>query len=122
MARLRGWMWRQRWRGVAGPVSVAALDHHGYYDGTGPEFVRAMRARVYVVQTWHASHPAMSVLEELYSPVLSPGPHDVFATGLVPAAHLVEARLSDKMLSQHGHVVGACGVRGRREVRGVCGR
>jgi len=90
---------------VAGPVSVAALDHHGYFDGTGPEFVRAMRARVYVVQTWHASHPALSVLDELYSPVLSPGAHDVFATGLVPAAHLAEARLSDKMLSQHGHVV-----------------
>ena len=90
---------------VAGPVSVAALDHHGYFDATGPEFVRAMQARIYVVQTWHASHPALSVLDELYSPVLSPGAHDVFATGLVPAAHLAEARLSDKMLSQHGHVV-----------------
>jgi len=90
---------------VAGPVSVAALDHHGYFDATGPEFVRAMRARVYVAQTWHASHPALSVLEELYSPVLAPGAHDVFATGLVPAAHLAEARLSDRMLSQRGHVV-----------------
>jgi len=90
---------------VAGPASVAVLNHHGYYDATGVSFVRNMRARVYVIQTWHASHPALAVLDELYSPVLSPGPHDVFATGLVSAAHLADARLSDKMLSQHGHVV-----------------
>jgi len=90
---------------VAGPTSVSALDHHGYFDGTGREFVRDMRSRVYVLQSWHASHPALSVLDELYSPVLSPGPHDVFSTGLVEAAHLADARLSDKMLSQHGHVV-----------------
>jgi hypothetical protein len=90
---------------VAGPTSVSALDHHGYFDGTGRECVRDMRSRVYVLQSWHASHPALSVLDELYSPLLAPGPHDVFATGLVEAAHLADARLSDKMLSQHGHVV-----------------
>jgi hypothetical protein len=90
---------------VAGPVNVAVLDHHGYYDATGIPFVRNMRARVYVIQTWHASHPALAILEELYSPFLSTGPHDVFATGIVPAAHLADARLSDRMLSQRGHVV-----------------
>ncbi len=90
---------------VTGPTSVAVLDHHGYYDATGRNFVRNMRARVYVIQTWHATHPALSVLDELYSPILSPGVHDVFATGIVQAAHLADARLSDKMLSQHGHVV-----------------
>jgi len=90
---------------VAGPVNVSALDHHGYYDATGPEFVRAMRSRIYIIQTWHATHPALSVLNELYSPVLMSGPRDVLATGLVPAASLVDARLSDKMLSQHGHIV-----------------
>ncbi len=90
---------------VAGPVSVAALDHHGYYDGTGPEFVRAMRARVWVLQSWHASHPALATLDRLYSPVLYAGERDVLATSLVPAAELADARLSDKMLSQQGHVV-----------------
>jgi len=44
-------------------------------------------------------------LNELYSPVLMSGPRDVLTTGLVPAACLVDARLSDKMLSQHGHIV-----------------
>ncbi len=90
---------------VAGPVSVSTLDHHGYYDGTCPAFVRSMQSRIYILQSWHASHPALSVLDELYSPVLEPGPHDVVSTGLVHAASLADARLSDKMLSQHGHVV-----------------
>ncbi len=90
---------------AAGPVNVAALDHHGYFDGTGPEFVRAMRARIYVVQSWHASHPALSVLDRLYSPILYPGPRDVFATGLVQAASLADGRYSDRMLSQQGHIV-----------------
>ncbi len=90
---------------VAGPVSACTLDHHGYYDATSPDFVRYMHPRVYVIQTWHASHPALSVLNEIYSPVLSTGPRDVFATGIVGAARLADARLSDKMLSQHGHIV-----------------
>lgn len=90
---------------VAGPTSVSALDHHGYYDATCPEFVRDMQSRVYVLQSWHASQPALSVLDELYSPLLSRVQPDIFATGLVPAASLVDARLSNKMRSQHGHVV-----------------
>lgn len=90
---------------AAGPVSVSALDHHGYFDGTCPAFVRSMQPRVYVLQSWHASHPALSVLDEIYSPVLEAGAKDVLATGLVQAAELADARLSDKMLSQRGHVV-----------------
>ena len=90
---------------VAGPVSVASLNHHGYYDADGDGFVRAMRARVWVLQNWHASHPALATLDRLYSPILYSGPRDVLATSLVEAAELADARLSDKMLSQQGHVV-----------------
>lgn len=90
---------------VAGPVSAASLDHHGYYDSTGEAFVRAMQARIYVLQSWHASHPAFDALDRIYSPVLEPGKHDVLATDLVEAAEIVESRLSDRMLSQQGHVV-----------------
>ncbi len=90
---------------VAGPVHVASLNHHGYYDSTGEAFVRAMRARLYVLQSWHASHPAFDVLDRIYSPVLEAGQHDVLATDLVEAAEIVESRLADRMLSQQGHVV-----------------
>ncbi len=90
---------------AAGPVNVAALDHHGYYDATSPEFVHAMRSRIYILQSWHASHPALSTLDKLYSPLLYPGPRDVLATGLTDAAELADARLSDRMLSKQGHIV-----------------
>jgi len=90
---------------AAGPVNVSALDHHGYYDATGVEFVKAMRSRIYVLQSWHASHPALATLDKLYSPILYTGDRDVLATGLVDAAELADARLSDKMLSKQGHVV-----------------
>jgi hypothetical protein len=90
---------------VAGPVSVAALNHHGYYDADGPEFVRAMRARIWVLQSWHASHPALATLDRLYSPILYAGDRDVLATSLVDAAELADARLADRMLSKQGHVV-----------------
>jgi beta-lactamase superfamily II metal-dependent hydrolase len=99
---------------VAGPVNVSALNHHGYFDSTGPDFVRHMRSRIYVVQAWHASHPALSVLDRLYSPLLYQGERDVLATGLTQAASLADARFSDKMLSQHGHVVIRVSEQGRK--------
>lgn len=90
---------------VAGPVSVSTCNHHGYFDATGPEFVRALKPRVWVLQSWHASHPAMSVLANLYSPVLYPGPRDVFCLSLNPATALATARFSDLFKSSQGHVV-----------------
>ena len=47
---------------VAGPVSVAVANHHGYFDACGPAMVRALRPRVWVLPTWHVTHPAMSVM------------------------------------------------------------
>jgi beta-lactamase superfamily II metal-dependent hydrolase len=99
---------------AAGPANVSALNHHGYFDATGPEFVRHMRSRIYVLQAWHASHPALSVLDRLYSPILYSGDRDVLATGLTEAASLADARLSDKMLSQHGHVIVRVSEQGRQ--------
>ncbi len=90
---------------AVGKVSVAALNHHGYYDGTGADFVRAVQARIWVLQSWHASHPALASLDRLYSKVLYGGDRDVLATSLTQAAELADARLSDRMLSQQGHVV-----------------
>jgi hypothetical protein len=90
---------------AAGPVSVATCNHHGYFDANGPAFVRAVRPRVWVLQSWHASHPALSTLANLYSPVLYPGPRDVFCLGLHPAAALACGRFSDSFLSSQGHVV-----------------
>ena len=90
---------------VAGPVSVSTCNHHGYFDGTGPDFVSAVRPRVWVLQSWHASHPAMSSLANMYSPLLYPGLRDVFALGLHSAAALACGRFSDRFKSSQGHVL-----------------
>jgi hypothetical protein len=90
---------------VCGCVSVATVDHHGYFDAAGPEFVRALQARVWVLQAWHASHPAMSTLANLYSTQLYAGPRDVFSVGLNEAAALTTARFSDLLKSREGHVL-----------------
>jgi hypothetical protein len=103
---------RALWRDVetpagkaAGPVSVSTCNHHGYFDATGPEFVRAVRPKVWILQSWHASHPAMSTLANLYSSMLSPHSPDVFCLGLHPAAALSCARFSDNFKSSQGHVL-----------------
>jgi beta-lactamase superfamily II metal-dependent hydrolase len=90
---------------VVGPVSVSTCNHHGYFDANGPDFVRALRPRVWILQSWHASHPALAVLANLYSPVLYPGPRDVFCLSLHPAAALSCARFSDRFKSSQGHVL-----------------
>ena len=90
---------------MAGRVSVSTCNHHGYFDANGPDFVRALRPRVWILQSWHASHPAMPVLANLYSPILYPGPRDVFCLGLHPAAALSCARFSDLFKSSQGHVL-----------------
>lgn len=90
---------------AAGPVDVAAVDHHGYYDAGGAGFVRALRARVFVLQAWHATHPALSTLDRLYSARLYSGPRDVFATAIHPASAAVNERLIGRLRATAGHVV-----------------
>jgi hypothetical protein len=103
---------RDPWRDIespaataAGPVSVATVDHHGYFDAAGPNFVRALQPRVWILQAWHASHPAMSTFANLYSTQLYAAARDVFSLGLNEAAALTTARFSDLLKSREGHVL-----------------
>ena len=103
---------RDPWRDVetpaaraCGPVSVATCNHHGYFDACGPEFVRALQARVWILQSWHASHPALSTLANLYSTELYPGARDVYCLGLHPAAELACDRFAGRLKSKQGHVM-----------------
>jgi hypothetical protein len=90
---------------AAGPVSVALCNHHGYFDACGPAFVRALKPRVWILPTWHVSHPAMNVMANLFSTELYPGERSVFATGIAPEALLTTERFSSKLSSHEGHVV-----------------
>lgn len=90
---------------AAGPVSVAVANHHGYFDACGPSFVRALQPRAWVIPTWHASHPVMNVLANLFSADLYPGDRSIFATGMTPEALLTTERFSSQVSSSDGHVV-----------------
>jgi len=90
---------------VAGPVDVAVAAHHGLFDSTGADVVRALRPRVWLIDVWHVSHPSITTLERLFSQRLYPGQRDVFATNLSPANGLVNERLTKRLSSASGHVV-----------------
>ncbi|WP_426011470.1 hypothetical protein [Caulobacter sp. DWR2-3-1b2] len=52
---------------VAGPVEVAVAGHHGMYDASGADVVRALRPRAWIVQGWHAAHPSTDALKRMLS-------------------------------------------------------
>lgn len=68
---------------VVGPVDVAVMNHHGNRDSQSPYFVRALRPRVWIQQTWSSDHPGHDVLRRVKSTSLYPGPRDIFATDLL---------------------------------------
>lgn len=90
---------------VCGPVDVAVAAHHGLFDSSGADVVRALRPRVWLIDAWHVSHPSLQTLERLFSQRLYPGPREVFATGLAEANDLVNNRLTRRLSSRAGHVV-----------------
>ncbi len=89
---------------ACGPVDVAAANHHGYVNGCGPEFVRQLQPRVFVISAWDSAHPTIPSLDNMLSPELFRGPRDVFATALKPENIIATKRLAE-LKSGNGHVV-----------------
>ena len=89
---------------ACGPVSVAVLNHHGYFDADGPGYVRALRPRVFVIMAWDSAHPTVNTLAALYSTAIYPGERDVFATALKPELKITNKRTAN-FKSSNGHVV-----------------
>jgi beta-lactamase superfamily II metal-dependent hydrolase len=90
---------------AAGPVDVAVAAHHGMFDATGANVVRALKPRAWIIQAWHAAHPSTDVLERMLSQRLYAGPRDVFATGLSPANEMAHKWLTDRLAAREGHVI-----------------
>lgn len=90
---------------AAGQVDVAVAAHHGMFDATGADVVRALQPRAWIIQAWHAAHPSTDALERMLSPRLYPGPRDVFATGLSPANEMAHKWLTDRLAAREGHVI-----------------
>ena len=89
----------------AGAVTVATANHHGYFESCGAPMIRALRLRVWVLPTWHVSHPALSTMAALTSTELYVGERSIYAVELAPAAQLVNERFKANLRSVSGHVV-----------------
>jgi hypothetical protein len=90
---------------ATGPVDVAVANHHGYYDALGPSFMRSLRPKVFIIPTWHISHPDTMQLERMLNRSLYPGLRDIYATNLTEVSKLLNARLLPAMKSVEGHIV-----------------
>jgi hypothetical protein len=89
---------------VCGPVSVAVVNHHGYYNADGDRYVRALRPRVFIIPSWDSAHPTVNVLATLFSRAIYPGPRDVFAT-TVKEENRIANKKTDDLSSRSGHIV-----------------
>ncbi len=89
-----------------GEVDIATMDHHGNRDAVNEFFVKTLRPRVWIEQVWTADHPGHEVLIRAVSPLLYPGPRDLFATNFMEANELVIGPLvAQSYKSRQGHIV-----------------
>jgi beta-lactamase superfamily II metal-dependent hydrolase len=89
---------------ASGPVEVAVADHHGWVDACGPDWVQALRAKVYVINAWDSAHPTMTSLNNMLSTELYPGPRMVFSTAMKPESVIALRRIAE-ITSQNGHLI-----------------
>jgi beta-lactamase superfamily II metal-dependent hydrolase len=90
---------------ASGRVEVAVADHHAYFDACGPEFVKALNAQVYIIPSWHITHPGSAQIERLIGAWPGETPRDVFATEMLPANRLFNSRWVGQMQSTQGHII-----------------
>jgi hypothetical protein len=102
----------EQWRDIetsvaraSGPVDVAVANHHAYFDAVGPDFVRLLRPRVFVIPTWYVAHPSILPLRRMLSQRLYKGERDIFATNVMAANKLVNNQFTSKLKSLEGHIV-----------------
>lgn len=88
-----------------GPVNVSTLPHHGMFDASSTETLRALRARDWIISAWHASHPSLSTLERVFNERIYEGPRDVYTTALHSSARTAMKRFTDRFASQRGNVI-----------------
>lgn len=89
---------------AAGPVSVAVANHHGYADSMGPDCVRALRPKAFVIQGWDSAHPTIKPLYNMLSRELYPEARDIFLTA-VKEENIIATRDLAKLKSLNGHIV-----------------
>jgi beta-lactamase superfamily II metal-dependent hydrolase len=89
---------------ASGKVQVAVANHHGFKDACGPEWVRALQPKAFVINGWDSAHPTMISLDNMLSQELYAGPRLVFSTATKPETDITIRRMAE-MASRNGHVV-----------------
>jgi len=90
---------------VTGPVEVCESNHYGHFDAMGEHFLKALRPKIIILQTWAPSHPASVVLSRMQSTSIYPGPRNIFATNIMKETKVVIGDALDRLKSQQGHIV-----------------
>jgi hypothetical protein len=65
------------------------------HNPSGPERVKALRAQIYVINSWDSAHPTMTSLDNMLSKELYPGPRMVFATAMKPESVIALRRIAE---------------------------
>lgn len=92
---------------LIGAVDVATLNHHGNRDSQQGYYVRTLRPRVWVQQTWSSDHPGHDVLRRIMSNTIYPGPRDLFATDMLESNINVigDSFVNRAYKAKKGHIV-----------------
>ena len=91
---------------VLSPADVITLNHHGNRDATNADWLRALRPRVLVEQTWTSDQPGGEVVARVASRKIWPDDRDVFATAIQPGTlQAIGPVLARTYRSMEGHVV-----------------
>lgn len=89
---------------AADKVQVAVVDHHGYMDADGPDWVRALQPKAFVINSWNSAHPTIVTLANMLSRDLYPEARLILSTATKPEDAIAVRRM-DQMASQNGHVI-----------------
>ena len=92
---------------LIGAVDVATLNHHGNRDSQQGYYVRTLRPRVWIQQTWSSDHPGHDVLRRIMSQSIYPGPRDLFATDMLASNINVigDSFVNNAYKAKRGHIV-----------------
>lgn len=89
---------------AAGKVQVAVADHHGYVDACGPDWVRALQPKAFVINAWDSAHPTILALHNMLSQEIYPGQRLVLSTATKPEDVIAIRRMAE-LASQNGHII-----------------
>ena len=93
------------WKGFGRLFEKNAGDYDGNRDSQNTCYVRTLRPRVWIGQSWSSDHPDHNVLRRLLSEELYPGNRALFATAMLPSAKVVIGPLTGRYAGDQGHIV-----------------